>query len=146
MQSPGHTQPCLLGGNLRPPTAPTTRLPAASITDHSPHSVPSVPQTAGQHRLPPQQGEPPIHPASFVLSPATAGLVGWPNEEPHLPTPPFSTALACLVAVSLPQLASIGCPNEESYRRELREMLFTSPGIENYISGVVSFSVFFFKF
>lgn len=36
------------------------------------------------------------------------------------------------------QLASIGCPNEESYRRELREMLFTSPGIENYISGVVS--------
>jgi fructose-bisphosphate aldolase class 1 len=35
------------------------------------------------------------------------------------------------------QLASIGCPNEESYRRELREMLFTSPGIDNYISGVV---------
>jgi hypothetical protein len=36
-----------------------------------------------------------------------------------------------------PQLASIGCPNEEANRRELREMLFTSPGIENYISGVV---------
>ncbi len=35
------------------------------------------------------------------------------------------------------QLASIGCPNEESYRRDLREMLFTAPGIENYISGVV---------
>ncbi|PSC70525.1 fructose bisphosphate aldolase [Micractinium conductrix] len=37
------------------------------------------------------------------------------------------------------RLASIGCPNEESYRRELREMLFTSPGIENYISGVILF-------
>ena len=36
------------------------------------------------------------------------------------------------------QLASIGCPNEEPMRRDLREMLFTAPGIENYISGVVS--------
>jgi fructose-bisphosphate aldolase class I len=35
------------------------------------------------------------------------------------------------------QLDSIGVPNEEDNRRELREMLFTSPGIENYISGVV---------
>lgn len=35
------------------------------------------------------------------------------------------------------QLSSIGVPNEEVNRRDLREMLFTSPGIENYISGVV---------
>jgi len=49
------------------------------------------------------------------------------------------TSCPCFAPIPTPaQLASIGCPNEESYRRELREMLFTSPGIENYISGVVS--------
>ena len=31
------------------------------------------------------------------------------------------------------QLASIGVPNEEPKRRELRELLFRSEGIENYI-------------
>ena len=36
-----------------------------------------------------------------------------------------------------PQLDSIGVANEEGNRRDLREMLFTSPGIEKYISGVV---------
>lgn len=35
------------------------------------------------------------------------------------------------------QLASIGVENEESARRNLREMLFTSPDVEKYISGVV---------
>ncbi len=35
------------------------------------------------------------------------------------------------------QLASIGLPNEEAYRRDLREMLFTSPDVSNHISGVV---------
>ena len=43
------------------------------------------------------------------------------------------------VHLLLPQLDSIGVPNEEANRRELREMLFTSPDIEKYISGVVSF-------
>jgi fructose-bisphosphate aldolase class I len=43
------------------------------------------------------------------------------------------------------RLASIGCPNEESYRRELREMLFTSPGIENYISGVILYEETLFQ-
>lgn len=37
------------------------------------------------------------------------------------------------------QLASIGVENEESARRNLREMLFTSPDVEKYISGVVRF-------
>jgi len=36
------------------------------------------------------------------------------------------------------QFESIGVANEESNRRDLREMLFTSPDIEKYISGVVS--------
>lgn len=36
------------------------------------------------------------------------------------------------------QLASIGVENVEDNRRALREMLFTSEGVENYISGVVS--------
>jgi hypothetical protein len=36
------------------------------------------------------------------------------------------------------QLASIGLPNEEGYRRDLREMLFTAPDVAKYISGVVS--------
>lgn len=35
------------------------------------------------------------------------------------------------------QFESIGVANEESNRRDLREMLFTSPDIEKYISGVV---------
>ena len=38
---------------------------------------------------------------------------------------------------ALLQLASIGLANEEAHRRDLREMLFTSPGIANHISGVV---------
>lgn len=37
------------------------------------------------------------------------------------------------------RLASIGVPNEEQHRRALREMLFTTPGIENHISGVILF-------
>lgn len=36
------------------------------------------------------------------------------------------------------QLSSIGVANEESNRRMLREMLFTAPDVEQYISGVVS--------
>lgn len=39
--------------------------------------------------------------------------------------------------VSPPQLSSIGVANEEPNRRILREMLFTAPDIEKYISGVV---------
>lgn len=35
------------------------------------------------------------------------------------------------------QLSSIGVPNEEANRRTLRELLFTSPGVEDHISGVV---------
>ncbi len=35
------------------------------------------------------------------------------------------------------QLASVDLPNNEDNRRALREMLFTAPGIEKYISGVV---------
>ena len=35
------------------------------------------------------------------------------------------------------QLSSIGVPNEEGYRRELREFLFTAPGVSDCISGVV---------
>lgn len=71
--------------------------------------------------------------AALALAPARAPTNRHCSNEsrpaPHL-TPP-------LCPDAPPQLASIGCPNEESYRRELREMLFTSPGIENYISGVV---------
>ena len=37
----------------------------------------------------------------------------------------------------MPQLSSIGLPNEEAYRRDLREMLFTAPDVSKYISGVV---------
>lgn len=55
-----------------------------------------------------------------------------PNLPPALWTRVKRPLLFCL------QLASIGCPNEEPMRRDLREMLFTAPGIENYISGVVS--------
>ena len=36
------------------------------------------------------------------------------------------------------QLSSIGVPNEEQNRQALRELLFTAPGIEEHISGVVS--------
>ena len=35
------------------------------------------------------------------------------------------------------QLSSIGVPNEEQHRRALRELLFTAPGVEDHISGVV---------
>lgn len=37
------------------------------------------------------------------------------------------------------RLASIGLPNEESYRRDLRELLFTAPNLNEYISGVILF-------
>eukprot|EP00887_Chlorella_sp_A99_P006841 scaffold2.g6841.t1 len=37
------------------------------------------------------------------------------------------------------RLASIGLPNEESYRRDLRELLFTAPDVDKYISGVILF-------
>lgn len=37
------------------------------------------------------------------------------------------------------RLAAIGLPNEEGYRRDLRELLFTAPDVEKYISGVILF-------
>ncbi|KAK9838491.1 hypothetical protein WJX81_002690 [Elliptochloris bilobata] len=37
------------------------------------------------------------------------------------------------------RLSSIGVPNEEVYRRELREFLFTAPGVADCISGVILF-------
>ncbi len=40
----------------------------------------------------------------------------------------------------LSQLSSIGLPNEEQYRRDLREMLFTAPDVATHISGVVGTS------
>lgn len=36
-----------------------------------------------------------------------------------------------------PQLDSIGVANEESARRDLRELLFTTPDLNKHISGVV---------
>ncbi len=36
------------------------------------------------------------------------------------------------------QLSSIGVDNDEANRRVLREMLFTAPEVEQFISGVVS--------
>jgi hypothetical protein len=41
------------------------------------------------------------------------------------------------------QFESIGVANDESNRRDLREMLFTSPDIEKYISGVVRYNHLF---
>ena len=35
------------------------------------------------------------------------------------------------------RLASVGVANSEDARRALRQMLFTTPGIEQHISGVV---------
>ena len=58
-----------------------------------------------------------------------------PDRLAHRPT--IKSLWPCVLLPACLQLASIGCPNEEANRRELREMLFTSPGIENYISGVV---------
>ncbi len=47
----------------------------------------------------------------------------------------------CLAdARALVQLASINQPNTEENRRSLRQLLFTAPGIEKYISGVVGFN------
>ena len=46
--------------------------------------------------------------------------------------------LLCLALSCLLQLSSIGVPNEEQNRRTLRELLFTAPGVEDHISGVVS--------
>ena len=43
-----------------------------------------------------------------------------------------------LMILPLAQLSSIGVPNEEQNRRQLRELLFTAPGVEDHISGVVS--------
>lgn len=37
------------------------------------------------------------------------------------------------------QLSSIGVANEEPQRRALRQLLFSSPDIEKYISGVVCY-------
>ncbi|MEC8878275.1 MAG: class I fructose-bisphosphate aldolase, partial [Candidatus Thermoplasmatota archaeon] len=37
------------------------------------------------------------------------------------------------------RLSQIGMPNEERLRREFRETLFTTSGMENYISGVILF-------
>ena len=45
---------------------------------------------------------------------------------------------SALMMLLLAQLSSIGVPNEEQNRRQLRELLFTAPGIEDHISGVVS--------
>jgi len=36
------------------------------------------------------------------------------------------------------KLSSIGVDNDETNRRVLREMLFTAPEVEQYITGVVS--------
>ena len=47
---------------------------------------------------------------------------------------------ACSAVQCLLQLSSIGVPNEEDNRRALRELLFTAPGVEDHISGVVSIS------
>lgn len=58
---------------------------------------------------------------------ADISLVLAPSDAPLCPPP--------LRFVS--QLASIGLPNEESYRRDLRELLFTAPNLNEYISGVV---------
>lgn len=63
-----------------------------------------------------------------------------------------STCMACLAQVHksrsfarpfvildcIMQLSSIGVANEESNRRALRNLLFSAPDIEKYISGVVS--------
>lgn len=48
--------------------------------------------------------------------------------------------LQCFFGV---QLASIGLQNEETYRRELREFLFSAPGVAECISGVVRASSWF---
>ena len=66
------------------------------------------------------------------------------SRFPSFPTQPLSLThtLSPLPYSPFPflvQLASIGVPNEEVYRRDLREMLFTSPDIEKYISGVILF-------
>ncbi|EIE25074.1 cytosolic aldolase [Coccomyxa subellipsoidea C-169] len=37
------------------------------------------------------------------------------------------------------RLSSIGVPNEEDHRRTLRHLLFTAPGVEDHISGVILF-------
>ena len=50
----------------------------------------------------------------------------------HLAAAVWGDVLVCCL-----QLASIGVGNEEPARRALREMLFTAPGVESYISGVV---------
>lgn len=46
--------------------------------------------------------------------------------------------LTAVVGVAAVQLASINVPNEEPNRYALRNLLFGSPGIEEFISGVVS--------
>ena len=43
-----------------------------------------------------------------------------------------------VVGVAAVQLASINVPNEEPNRYALRNLLFGSPGLEQFISGVVS--------
>ncbi|CAL5222687.1 g5088 [Coccomyxa viridis] len=43
------------------------------------------------------------------------------------------------------RLSSIGVPNEEDNRRALRELLFTAPGVEDHISGVILFEETLFQ-
>ena len=50
----------------------------------------------------------------------------------------FTVASGLLSSTWLLQLSSIGVPNEEDNRRALRELLFSAPGVEDHISGVVS--------
>ena len=49
----------------------------------------------------------------------------------------YSASEHPLYTISCLQLASIGVQNEETNRRELREFLFTAPGVADCISGVV---------
>ena len=71
----------------------------------------------------------------------------WARGWALLPLPAFlpgtlhlAAAMWGHVRVCCLQLASIGVVNEEPARRALREMLFTAPSVESYISGVVRMS------
>lgn len=55
----------------------------------------------------------------------------------------FFAEMLMLLVLGL-QLASIGVENVEDNRRALREMLFTSEGVENHISGVVRVIMLYF--
>ncbi len=43
-----------------------------------------------------------------------------------------------MIYLTVLQLSSIGVTNDEPARQALRQLLFTSPDISKYISGVVS--------